>query len=65
MGDGRTRRPKGKKRATVGSGGNNRRRLEGKGPTPKAEERVYHKAYKEKQVRDARKAQAEARERSS
>lgn len=37
---------KGKKGATVGSGGVRRRALEGKGPTPKAEDRTYHKAYK-------------------
>ncbi|MEE1649416.1 23S rRNA (guanosine(2251)-2'-O)-methyltransferase RlmB [Brachybacterium sp. J144] len=35
-----------KKGATVGSGGVRRRALEGKGPTPKAEDRPYHKAYK-------------------
>ncbi len=35
-----TRAPK------VGSGGRIRRGLEGKGPTPKAEDRPYHKAYK-------------------
>ncbi|GAA2517051.1 23S rRNA (guanosine(2251)-2'-O)-methyltransferase RlmB [Rarobacter incanus] len=33
----------------VGSGGNSRRALEGKGPTPKAEDRPYHKAYKSKE----------------
>lgn len=33
----------------AGSGGRIRRSLEGKGPTPKAEDRVYHKAYKAKQ----------------
>ncbi len=33
----------------VGSGGQRRRGLEGRGPTPKAEDRVYHKAYKAKQ----------------
>ena len=32
-----------------GTGGHGRRALEGKGPTPKAEDRVYHKAYKAKQ----------------
>jgi 23S rRNA (guanosine2251-2'-O)-methyltransferase len=37
---------------TAGSGGRVRRGLEGKGPTPKAEDRPYHKAYKAKQVRD-------------
>jgi 23S rRNA (guanosine2251-2'-O)-methyltransferase len=36
---------KGKKGATVGSGGVRRRALEGKGPTPKAEERPNHKTY--------------------
>lgn len=35
-----------RKGATVGSGGNRRRGLEGKGPTPKAAERPNHKAYK-------------------
>jgi len=34
---------------TAGSGGRIRRSLEGRGPTPKAEDRVYHKAYKAKQ----------------
>ena len=37
-----------KKGANVGSGGNNKRRLEGKGPTPKAEDRPYHAAAKRK-----------------
>lgn len=37
---------RGKKGATVGSGGVRRRALEGKGPTPKAEDRPGHKAYK-------------------
>ena len=37
---------KAKKGATAGSGGNRRRGLEGRGPTPKAEDRPYHKAYK-------------------
>ncbi|NHN55534.1 23S rRNA (guanosine(2251)-2'-O)-methyltransferase RlmB [Calidifontibacter sp. DB0510] len=35
-----------KKGATVGSGGQRRRGLEGKGPTPKAVDRPNHKAYK-------------------
>jgi len=38
-----------KKGPTKGSGGKGRRALEGKGPTPKAEDRVYHVAYKRKQ----------------
>jgi 23S rRNA (guanosine2251-2'-O)-methyltransferase len=39
-----------KKGATVGSGGQRRRGLEGKGPTPRAEDRPYHKAYRSKQL---------------
>lgn len=34
----------------VGSGGQRRRGLAGRGPTPKAEDRTYHKAYKGKQT---------------
>src|SRR5690625_6690414 len=37
---------RGKKGASVGSGGMRRKALEGKGPTPKAEERPGHKAYR-------------------
>ncbi|WP_353509537.1 23S rRNA (guanosine(2251)-2'-O)-methyltransferase RlmB [Intrasporangium sp.] len=37
---------KGGKKATVGSGGQRRRGLEGKGPTPKAVDREYHPAHK-------------------
>lgn len=36
---------------TAGSGGRIRRSLKGRGPTPKAEDRVYHKAHKAKQER--------------
>ncbi|GGP35485.1 MULTISPECIES: 23S rRNA (guanosine(2251)-2'-O)-methyltransferase RlmB [Streptomyces] len=39
----RNRRTSNKKGATVGSGGQRRRGLEGKGPTPKAEDRKKHK----------------------
>ena len=35
----------------VGSGGRGRKALEGKGPTPKAEDRPYHKAYRAKRER--------------
>ncbi|MEN9711042.1 MAG: hypothetical protein RL441_1034 [Actinomycetota bacterium] len=35
-----------KKGSTTGSGGNRRKGLEGRGPTPKAEDRKQHKAYK-------------------
>ncbi len=39
-------RTKSKKGPTVGSGGQRRKGLEGRGPTPKAEDRVKHKAHK-------------------
>jgi 23S rRNA (guanosine2251-2'-O)-methyltransferase len=38
----------GKKGPHKGTGGHGRRKLEGKGPTPKAEDRVYHAAHKRK-----------------
>jgi len=43
---GAMRKPGSKKGATVGSGGQRRRALEGKGPTPKAKDRPGHKAYR-------------------
>ena len=43
---GRPGASKGKKGAKVGTGGHGRQALEGKGPTPKAEDRKNHKAYK-------------------
>ncbi len=43
-----------KKGATKGSGGVRRRGLKGKGPTPKAEDRVYHAAHKRKLERQRR-----------
>jgi len=52
---GAVRKPGSKKGATVGSGGQRRRGLEGRGPTPKAEDRVYHPAH-------ARKVEGERRE---
>lgn len=48
-GDSRRRTPN-KKGTKVGSGGQGRQALEGKGPTPKAEDRVYHAAHKRKQA---------------
>lgn len=39
-----------KKGPSKGTGGLGRKALEGKGPTPKAEERTYHKAYKNKEL---------------
>ena len=44
-----------KKGPTKGSGGKHRNALKGKGPTPQAEDRVYHKAYKAKKAADRRK----------
>ncbi|BAU96986.1 rRNA methylase [Corynebacterium suranareeae] len=43
-----------KKGATKGSGGQIRRGLKGKGPTPKAEDRTYHAAHKRKLERERR-----------
>ena len=66
---GAVRKPGSKKGPKVGTGGHSRRRLEGKGPTPKAEDRTYHPAFKRKKAREAREAQeaaiARARSKSS
>lgn len=45
---------------TAGSGGRVRRGLEGKGPTPKAEDRPYHVAHRAKNTRQHRPARAAA-----
>lgn len=45
-----------KKGPTKGSGGQGRKALAGRGATPKAEDRVYHKAYKLKKAAENRKA---------
>jgi 23S rRNA (guanosine2251-2'-O)-methyltransferase len=45
-----------KKGAQVGTGGHSRKALQGKGPTPKAEERTYHPAYKKKVAAEKRAA---------
>jgi len=50
---GAIRKPGSKKGPTRGTGGHGRRALEGKGPTPKAEDRPYHPAAKRKQQREA------------
>ncbi len=57
---GAKRKPGTKKGMVVGSGGQRRKGLEGRGPTPKAENRVTHPA---KKKADARKAQQQKRER--
>ncbi|MEG9227113.1 23S rRNA (guanosine(2251)-2'-O)-methyltransferase RlmB [Aeromicrobium sp. Sec7.5] len=46
----------GKGNPTAGSGGRRRQGLEGKGPTPRAEERPNHKAYKMARATDKRQA---------
>jgi 23S rRNA (guanosine2251-2'-O)-methyltransferase len=51
---GARRDPAKKKGASVGSGGNRRRSLEGKGPTPKAEDRKGHYANRKKRAADKR-----------
>ncbi len=43
-----------KKGASVGSGGNRRQKLEGKGPTPKAEDRPGHVAYRKAAAKERR-----------
>ncbi len=50
---GATRNAGSKKGATVGTGGHGRKALEGKGPTPRAEDRPNHKAYKAKKKAEA------------
>jgi len=45
---GATRNTGSKKGPSVGTGGHGRKALEGKGPTPKAEDRPYHVAHKRK-----------------
>lgn len=42
------------KNKTAGSGGRVRKGLQGRGPTPKAEDRTYHKAHKNKKDADKR-----------
>ncbi len=51
---GATRKPGSKKGPSVGTGGHGRKALEGRGPTPKAEDRVYHVAHKRKQQAERR-----------
>ena len=54
-----------KKGATKGSGGQHRRGLRGKGPTPKAEDRVYHAAHKRKLDKQRRDSDRHVRERTT
>lgn len=55
---GAVRKSSAKKGPKVGSGGQRRRGLEGRGPTPKAEDREYHAAHKRKKAAEARKKSA-------
>lgn len=48
-----------KKGASKGTGGHSRKRLAGRGPTPKAEDRTYHPAHKKKLEREAAAKRAE------
>jgi len=48
--------------AQVGTGGHGRKALEGKGPTPKAEDRTYHTAAKRKALRERADLRATASE---
>ena len=57
----RPNRPSGKKGPTKGSGGKGRRSLQGRGPTPKAEDREYHPAAKRKAARERYDAAVERR----
>lgn len=60
-------KPGTKKGAVVGSGGQRRRGLEPKGPTPKAKDREYHKAHKSAELAErsaARRAPKETGQRS-
>lgn len=54
-----------KKGATKGSGGQRRRGLRGKGPTPKAEDRVYHAAHQRKIERERRNSGRHNREKNT
>ena len=56
---------KGRKGPNKGSGGENKKRLQGRGPTPKAEDRPYHAKAKAKARRGAAKPDSRGREQRS
>lgn len=58
---GSSRGNSGKKGPLKGTGGLGRKALEGKGPTPKAEDRVYHKAHRSKQLSERSSAKGAGR----
>ncbi|MEV4311047.1 23S rRNA (guanosine(2251)-2'-O)-methyltransferase RlmB [Actinocrispum sp. NPDC049592] len=62
---GAMRKPGSKKGAVVGSGGQRRKGLEGKGPTPKAQDRPNHKAYRKPAARPAQQQQRKPERRDS
>lgn len=62
---GATRKVGSKKGASTGSGGRGKKALEGKGPTPKAEDRVYHVAHQRKKAAEASAAKSARGGRSS
>ncbi|WP_026819319.1 23S rRNA (guanosine(2251)-2'-O)-methyltransferase RlmB [Arthrobacter castelli] len=49
---------KNKKGPTTGTGGHGKKALQGKGPTPKAEDRPYHKAHKQKAANERQDAKS-------
>ena len=55
---GAVRKTGSKKGAQVGTGGHSRKALQGKGPTPKAEDRTYHPAHERKLAAERRAAVA-------
>ncbi|MFD7023249.1 23S rRNA (guanosine(2251)-2'-O)-methyltransferase RlmB [Promicromonospora sukumoe] len=55
---GAVRKAGSKKGAQVGTGGHSRKALQGKGPTPKAEDRTYHPAHERKVAAEKRAAVA-------
>ncbi|HEX6888321.1 MAG TPA: 23S rRNA (guanosine(2251)-2'-O)-methyltransferase RlmB [Candidatus Nanopelagicales bacterium] len=55
---GAKRKPGTKKGAVVGSGGQNRQKLEGRGPTPRAEDRPGHSAHRRQRSADKRAGKA-------
>jgi 23S rRNA (guanosine2251-2'-O)-methyltransferase len=55
---------KSRKGPSKGTGGNNKKRLSGKGPTPKAEDRPYHAAAKRKAAKPASRGKERGKERS-
>lgn len=59
------KRTSNKKGAHVGTGGHGRKKLKGKGPTPKAEDRPYHPASKRKSTESKRSTGARSRSAAS